>query len=607
MADKFLKVTFQFNEKDLAKFNKLLEQSDINAKELKKDTEEAGKVASNSFDQASKGINQLVTGVKAFIALELVGRLKDAAVEASKVAAAGEGIRSAFTNLGGSVTDINRLRDAVGGTVSDINLLKIAVQAMQKGVSMDALTKTLAYLDKQADATGDSLEAMADIMINSIGKESSRGLNQVGLSMKTIEQRGKEIGFMPALFEEMEMASSKLGEVNSKTADSYDQLAASQANLQEAFGNLINSKPFLDLQAFISGGLQDLADFLNDPSGIKGKSTESLVGEVKTLQAEFDKLEKEYQRLGFSPFRRKAIVNRQEVITEEIRELSEEYNKRWQAEQQLIKKNEADKLKVEQDSADEAKEKRKEAAKLKADDQAKWEREAYEDALKRESENIDSALMFWNKGREDVREGLDELNEQANKILTSNGDNQSQDSVVEATDQVKVNFDDALDSVIQMAAILNGLNDEKGGAKKFIASIAAAAGVLGQLLPGSGLGTFSKILTIPTLFLNKGGVVPGDGPNVDSVPALLTKGEYVTNRKASKMSPLLLDAINSGEMDDRMFKKLTQTTIVNVDQAQVVEAIKSIPQTDFYLMGSTLYEARIRAGKTRKINRRVIV
>ena len=45
---------------------------------------------------------------------------------------------------------------------------------------------------------------------------------------------------------------------------------------------------------------------------------------------------------------------------------------------------------MEQDLADEAKEKRKEAAKLKADDQAKWEREAYEDALKRESENIDS-------------------------------------------------------------------------------------------------------------------------------------------------------------------------------------------------------------------------
>ncbi len=48
-----------------------------------------------------------------------------------------------------------------------------------------------------------------------------------------------------------------------------------------------------------------------------------------------------------------------------------------------------------------------------------------------------------------------------------------------------------------------------------------------------------------TLYANSGGSVPGTG-NTDSVPAMLTPGEYVVNANAAAKNSALLRAINNG-------------------------------------------------------------
>jgi transcription elongation factor len=47
------------------------------------------------------------------------------------------------------------------------------------------------------------------------------------------------------------------------------------------------------------------------------------------------------------------------------------------------------------------------------------------------------------------------------------------------------------------------------------------------------------------LYANSGGSVPGIG-NTDSVPAMLTPGEYVVNANAAAKNSALLRAINNG-------------------------------------------------------------
>jgi hypothetical protein len=55
---------------------------------------------------------------------------------------------------------------------------------------------------------------------------------------------------------------------------------------------------------------------------------------------------------------------------------------------------------------------------------------------------------------------------------------------------------------------------------------------------------------------NTGGAVPGYGPDVDSVPAMLTPGEFVIKRRAAQKAPRVLEAINAELLTDRVLAGL---------------------------------------------------
>ena len=61
-----------------------------------------------------------------------------------------------------------------------------------------------------------------------------------------------------------------------------------------------------------------------------------------------------------------------------------------------------------------------------------------------------------------------------------------------------------------------------------------------------GVATAANIAKIAGVQLNKGGTVPGAGPNVDSVPAMLTPGEEVVNRSTAEKLREFLDNQSSG-------------------------------------------------------------
>ena len=80
---------------------------------------------------------------------------------------------------------------------------------------------------------------------------------------------------------------------------------------------------------------------------------------------------------------------------------------------------------------------------------------------------------------------------------------------------------------------------KKGKTRDFINKI---AGVLGVRTSGAG---YNIETTVPKKFAT-GGTVPGPNINADVVPAMLTPGEFVINREATKKNLPLLTAINQG-------------------------------------------------------------
>jgi hypothetical protein len=59
---------------------------------------------------------------------------------------------------------------------------------------------------------------------------------------------------------------------------------------------------------------------------------------------------------------------------------------------------------------------------------------------------------------------------------------------------------------------------------------------------------FYKDNDLSTMKFNKGNIVPGVG-NTDTVPAMLTPGEFVINKESTKQNYDLLTAINNGNVN----------------------------------------------------------
>lgn len=601
MATEFLKVVFQANQSDVDKFNQSLKDADKASQDLDKNLDDLGK--NEGPKKAADGIDLLVKGVKAFLAFELVKELGRVAIEASKVAAAGEGIRSAFSNLGGTREDLRRLSDAVGGTVDNLKLMSFAVKALQRGIDMKQITIVLEALDKQADATGDSFELLSDKFIK---------------TLKTAKD-------VPALIQEITDKAEGLGTVAAETGDSYDKLSAAQANLTEAFGRLVNSDSFRSVQAFFAETLDQITDFLEGKDfGLAGKSVVELnkelddtINKLNSLRAGRslsetlfgDNVDRKIQIGELEELRNQILKQIQSVSDFEIAE-----NKRKENEKsELLRDSKAKQKEINNKAAEEA----KKANEKRLDDDKKILAQEVQDAIDallqineankkiRDQENkaidndVDQIVTEREQDRIDGRnkEAADLAADIESAIIPTN-------DLADAGDDAAEAFNRAALAVFQMVDGLASLDKDAPIGKKIFGGLQTILAALSFINPAfgvaaAGVGTVGRIA-----FRNEGGWIPGDGPDRDSVLLAATPGEFVTRRRSAQASPLLLDAINAGEINDKDFKKLMNPApIVYLNQDQVVAAIERMPQVDLYKSGSALYEVK-RQSNERSIARK---
>lgn len=630
MSEKILKVTFEANEQDIEKFNKLLKEAGINAKELE---DQMGKTG-ESTEGLSETFKTVSTAVKAFIAAAAVKEIINIGVAASKAAAEVEGMESAFRNLGGTAMDLEKLSKAVGGTQSKVTLMKLSVQALQKGVGFKDLEKAMGFVAKQADATNQSFEGLADTLIDSIGKQSAKGLQALGINTKLVEENGKKIGFMPALLEEIGKESAKLGSINTETADGYTKLGLAQEELQLSLGKFLNSKAatgFLNYWADVATNIVKATDEFLNGENLGLKTMDELLARQKELKGFWESNEKlrkaAPQGIAGSGIRDKTaktfmeLSAEQEAIKAEIfhREEAERIKeknrlqaiedaanvKRLQSEEEAAKaKAAADaKAKAEAEARELAHQQKLEGIRRKlAQDQAKFLEQVSGqfDTGKLFDDFVKESELFTDKVEAKLPTKLDKPQQfqDADKRAAAEAERLSKANKKSADDAQKIadGFQLAEQAAQGLVNAVNVLgNEDASGASKIGAVIGALSPLLAAINPalGAAAGAVGGILQQ----FNEGGWVGGHGPDKDTVPALLTTGEHVTRRKHAQRSPLLLDAINSGELDDRIFTKLNLLPSINIDQDKVVEAIQSIPVTDLYKSGSALFEHRSQVGK----------
>lgn len=125
----------------------------------------------------------------------LGGELIETARQSVELAQQGEGVRIAFERLNNPGLLAN-LKEATHGTVSELELMKAAVKFDDFKLPVEELGTLLAFAQKKASDTGQSVDYMVDSIVTGLGRKSLMILDNLGLSASEVKDRMAETGDM---------------------------------------------------------------------------------------------------------------------------------------------------------------------------------------------------------------------------------------------------------------------------------------------------------------------------------------------------------------------------------------------------------------------------
>ena len=153
-----------------------------------------------------------------------------------ELAKAGEGVRNAFERLNQPGL-LNNLKEATHGTVSELELMKAAVKFDDFKLPVEQLGTLLAFAQKKAKDTGQSVDYMVDSIVTGLGRKSLMILDNLGLSASQVKEKMAETGDMTtAVAAIIKEQMSEAGEYVETAADRAARAAADASNQMEELG-----------------------------------------------------------------------------------------------------------------------------------------------------------------------------------------------------------------------------------------------------------------------------------------------------------------------------------------------------------------------------------
>ena len=146
-----------------------------------------------------------------------------------------EGVRLAFERLNRPGL-LDNLNEATHGTVTNLELMKAAVKFDDFKLPVEELGTMLAFAQKKAKDTGQSIDYMVDSIVTGLGRKSLMILDNLGLSAAEIKEKMKETGDMTkAVGEIIREQMAKAGEYIETSAD---KAAQADKRLKDAMEDL---------------------------------------------------------------------------------------------------------------------------------------------------------------------------------------------------------------------------------------------------------------------------------------------------------------------------------------------------------------------------------
>ena len=240
--------------------------------EIKVETPEGGLFGGNGL----KGMLQVFGGnilTKAAGMLANIGsEVANIAAESAQLSVQAEGVQMAFERIGDG-TLLDGLREATHRTVNDFELMKAAVKFNDFKLPVEELGTMLAFAQKKAKDTGQSVDYMVDSIVTGLGRKSLMILDNLGLSANEVKEKMKETGDMTkAVGEIVREQMSKAGDSVETAADRSAQANAELENAMLELGNTMRdtfgftgwSDMATGIKTELVGALQFTIEYIND-------------------------------------------------------------------------------------------------------------------------------------------------------------------------------------------------------------------------------------------------------------------------------------------------------------------------------------------------------
>ena len=188
---------------------------------------------------AVTGGNLLASGIQ-----KLGAEMADTIQQSVELARQGEGIRLAFERLNQPGL-LDNLKEATHGTVSELELMKAAVKFDDFKLPVEQLGTLLAFAQKKAKDTGQSVDYMVDSIVTGLGRKSLMILDNLGLSAAQIKDEMAKTGDMTtAVANIIREEMAKAGDYVETAADRAARAAADATNEMERLGR--EAQPFAE-------------------------------------------------------------------------------------------------------------------------------------------------------------------------------------------------------------------------------------------------------------------------------------------------------------------------------------------------------------------------
>lgn len=176
----------------------------------------------------------VATGIAA-----VAGEVRALAGDSVDLAAKAEGVKTAFSNIGGEKT-LQKLRDATRGASSDVDLMSKALRAKNFGIDVNLLAKGLELAGKTARTTGQDVNFLADSFVDGVGRKSLKILDNLQISQVDLQREIKKTGdFNTAVGNIIDRKLKETGIVVETTADKTAKLSASWAHFKNIIGDFL--------------------------------------------------------------------------------------------------------------------------------------------------------------------------------------------------------------------------------------------------------------------------------------------------------------------------------------------------------------------------------